>query len=304
MRAVVAAVHGGPEVLAVQELADIQPSAEHAAIRVVSAGVNFSDLLTISGRYPGPEPPFVPGIEVAGYEQDSGRPVLALLRSGGYAELAAADRRLLFDARGLDLQMAGGYALVTFAAFFGLRHAVRLQPGETVLVLAAAGGLGSTAVQVAHALGAGRVLAVASTERKRELALQNGADAAYSYEEELPPADVLVDGVGGEASLMALRSIRPLGRMLLVGASSGAPPQLPEFQEMRERSVALVPFSFKALRERDPDFVAREAPAALAMLASGEVHPLVAPALALEQAGEALRRLGGRESVGKLLLTP
>jgi NADPH:quinone reductase len=304
MRAVVATRHGGPEVLELQQLETPEVDGDGTLIQVTGAGVNFSDVLAVAGRYPGPTPPYVPGIEVAGREQDTGRAVLALVPSGGYAEVVRADRRLVFDAEGLDLDLAGGYPLVTLAAFFGLRHAARLQPGESVLILAAAGGLGSTAVQMARALGAGKIFAVASTAAKRAAALELGADAAYAYDEPLPTADVLVDGVGGEASLTAMRAIRPLGRALLVGASSGAPPTLPEFQELRERAVALVPFSFKALRERDPDFVAREAPVGLDLLRDGTVRPLVADPYPLERAADALRSLGGRESVGKLVLAP
>jgi NADPH:quinone reductase len=304
MRAVVATRHGGPEVLEVRDLPRPTEEADGTLIRVAGAGVNFSDVLAIAGRYPGPTPPYVPGIEVAGHEEGTGRPVLALIPSGGYAEVARADRRLVFDAEGLDLPSAGGYPLVTLAAYFGLRHAARLQLGESVLVLAAAGGLGSTSLQMARALGAERVFAVASTAEKRAVALELGADAAYSYDDPLPTVDVVVDGVGGEASLTAMKAIRPLGRALLVGASSGSPPTLPDFQELRERAVAFVPFSFKALRERDPEFVAREAQGGLDLLRNGAVRPLVADPYPLDQAAEALRRLGGRESVGKLVLVP
>jgi NADPH2:quinone reductase len=301
--AVVAAEHGGPEVLQVREVPDPVAGPAQALVRVASAGVNFSDVLAVRGTYPGPPPPFVPGIEVAGHDARSGRPVLALIESGGYGELAVADRRMLFDADGLDLARAGGYGLVTLAAYYGFVHAARLQAGEAVLVLAAAGGLGSTAIQVARALGAGHVYAVASSESKRALALELGADAAFGYEDELPAVDVVLDGVGGEPFLRAFRATRRFGRVLTVGAASGAPPQLPSFQELRERSVALVPFSFKALREHDPEFVARTAPAALDLIRGGAVRPLVED-VRFGDAPAALRRLAERATVGKLVLRP
>jgi NADPH:quinone reductase len=304
MRAVVAQKHGGVDVLEVLDVPDPLADPGRTLIRVVSSGVNFSDILALSGRYPGPPPPFIPGIEIAGVEIGTDRPVIALLEAGGFAGVVAADPLMTFDADGLDLEAAGGYGLVTLAAYFGLKHAARLQAGESVLVLAAAGGLGSTSIQAARALGAKRVFAVASTNEKRDLALRLGADEAFDYTDDLPPVDVVVDGVGGEAFSTAYRAVRRFGRMLLVGASSGSAPTIPGFQELRERSVALAPFSFKALRSADPEFVAREAPAALDLIRNGTIVPVLGGSFPLERAGEALTLLGSRSTVGKLLLKP
>jgi NADPH2:quinone reductase len=304
MRAVVAPAYGGADVLEVTEIPEPVPGPGEVTIRVSSAGINFSDILALSGRYPGPPPPFVPGIEIAGTEVSTGRPVIALLDGGGYADVAAADSRITFDAHGLDLTRAGGFGLTTLAAYFGLTRAARLERGETVLVLAAAGGLGSAALQVARALGAAQVIAVASTPEKQKLALDLGADAAFGYEAALPPVDVVVDGVGGNAFASAYRAVRRFGRVLVLGASSGTPPPFPPFQELRERSVAITPFSFKALRTAEPEYVAQATPAALDLIRSGEINPLVGEAFPLEHATKALARLGSRETVGKLLLTP
>jgi NADPH2:quinone reductase len=304
LRAVVATEHGGPAVLAVRDVPEPQPGRGEILIRVASAGINFSDLGTIAGTYPGPPPPFTPGIEVAGHEVTSGRPVVALLDAGGYAEVALAKELLAFDAEGLELAKAGGYPLALLAAYFGLVRAAKLQAGESVLVFAAAGALGSNTIQVARALGAGRVVAVASTEEKRQAALALGADEAVAYEDELPRADVVVDGVGGETFLAGYRAANRFGRVLTVGASAGGPPQLPPFQELRERSVAIVPFSFKALRAAEPEYVAQAAPAALELVRKGEVVPLIGQTVPLEQVGDALGLLAGRVSLGKLVLVP
>jgi NADPH:quinone reductase len=304
VRAVVAGRNGGATVVEVRDIPAPQMLHGQTLIRVASAGLNFSDLQSLAGGYAAPTPPFVPGIEVAGEVSDSGMPVIALVTHGGYAEAVLADSRLAFDAHDLPLDSAGGYGLVTLACYFGLKHAARLEPGETVLVPAAAGGLGSTALQLARALGAGRVIAVASTGAKRDLALRLGADQAFAYGEPLPPVDVVVDGVGGEAFLEAYRATRRFGRVLLIGASSGSAPAIPGFQELRDRSVALVPFSFKALRAGDPEFVAREAPRALDLIRRGEVAPVVGEAFSFDRAGEALRRLASRSSTGKLVLRP
>jgi len=304
MRAVTATHHGTPSVLELSEVADPVPALGEIAIRVVSAGINFSDLGAIAGTYPGPPPPFVPGIEIAGHEIDSGRPVLALIELGGYAEIAIAKEQLTLDAHGLDLEQAGGYPLALLAAYFGLVRAARLERGETVLVLAAGGALGSTAIQVARALGAGRVFAVASSEEKRRIALECGADDAVPYTDKLPAADVVVDGVGGDTFLAALRATNRFGRILTVGASAGVPPEFPSFQELRQRSVAIVPFSFKALRAADPSYVAEQSKTALDLVRSGAVRPVVGSAFPLAEARDALELLAGRESVGKLLLIP
>jgi NADPH2:quinone reductase len=302
MRAVVATRHGGPEVLELRDVPEPVPGPGQVAVRVSSAGINFSDLMALSGTYKGPPPPFVPGIEVAGTRIDTGRPVIALLDSGGYSEVAVADERMVLDAEGLDLSVAGGFALVTLAAYFGFSHAARLQPGEDVLVTAAGGGLGTVAIQVARALGARHVYGVASSDDKRAAAEDAGADATFAYDDELPAIDVVLDGVGGDAFSDAYRATRRFGRVVVVGSSSGSAPPVPGFQELRDRSVALAPFSFKALRTADPDFVRDKAPAGIDLVRSGKVKPLIGNRLPLGQAAEALTRLGAREAVGKLVL--
>ena len=305
MRAVVAARQGGPEVLEVQQVPEPVPAEGQVLIRVQSAGVNFADTLSTRGLYAAsPPPPFVPGLEVAGTEAESGRPVLAILASGGYAELAAADPRLVMPAEGLDLAEAGGYLLVTLTAYYALAEAVRLRAGESVLVTAGAGGLGTTAIQVARALGAGRICAVASTEAKRRYALEHGADEAIGYEDEFRRSDVVFETVGGEVFSKALESVPPLGRMALIGASGGAPPEVPGFDALRQRNVGIFCFSFGMLRRADPKLVAATAPKAVELLLSRRVRPPVGEALPLEAAAEAHRRLVSRQTVGKLVLRP
>jgi NADPH2:quinone reductase len=303
MRAVVATRQGGPEVLELQEVADPEAGPGEVLVEVRRAGVNFADTTSITGQYhSAPEPPFIPGLEVSGVEVGSGRPVLALVKSGGYAEKVAADRRLVFDAQGLDLDEAGGYALVTLTTFYALEHCARIRPGESVLVHAAAGGIGSTAIQMAKALGAGRVIGVASTEDKRRFALEQGADLAISYEEDAPPVDIVIDTVGGEAFRHALEHVRQLGRMVLLGRSAGPPPEIPGFDELRRLNVGILCFSFGQFRGADPDRVAQTAGAPLELLRSGRVRPPVSQTLPLAGAAEAHRLITGRRTVGKILL--
>jgi len=274
-------------------------------IKVVRAGVNFADLLSTQGTYAAaPPPPFVPGLEVSGYEIGSNRPVIALLRSGGYSERVAADRRLTFAADGLDLEEAGGYPLVSLTAYYALQEVARLRQGETVLVMPGAGGLGSASIQTARALGAGRVIAIASTEAKRQFAREQGADEAISYDHPIPPVDVVLDGVGGEVLKRVFEAVRQLGRLVLLGMSSGQAPQIPGFGALRQRNVGIMGFSFGALRSADPDYVTKTAPRAIELIRSGKVRPPVGRTFPLAEAAEAHRLLASRQTVGKLLLAP
>ncbi len=304
MRAIVATRQGGPEVLELQDV-PAPESNGRTLIRVRSAGINFADTLSTRGLYAAsPPPPFVPGLEVAGEDVASGSPVMAILAAGGYAEVAVADPSLVFAADGLDLDQAGGYPLVTLTAYYALAEAARLRAGESVLVTAGAGGLGSTAIQVARALGAGRITAVASTPEKRAFALAHGADAAIGYEDEFPLAEVMFESVGGDVFLKCLAAMRPLGRMALLGASGGTPPEVPGFDVLRRRNIGIFAFSFGMLRRADPALVARTAVPAIELLRQGKVRPAVGETLPLEQAAEAHRRLVSRQTVGKLLLIP
>ena len=304
MRAIVATRVGGPEVMELREVPEPEAEAGRVRIRVTSAGVNFADALSTRGQYAAsPPPPFVPGLEVAGRDGE-GRPVCALLVSGGYAEVALADPRLTFDATGLDLEEAGGYLLVTLTAHYALKHAVRMLNGESVLVTAGAGGLGTTVIQVARALGAGRVVAVASTPEKRRFALEHGADQAVGYEEDFPPCEVVFETVGGDVFTKAYESVPHLGRVATIGASSGTPPQLPGFDAARRRNVGIFAFSFGMLRRGDPERVAATAGEGVELLRSGRVRPVIGRRLPLAEAAEAHRLLTGRQSVGKLVLNP
>src|SRR6266566_27805 len=304
MRAMVAPRIGGPDVLELKDVDEPQPGSGEVVIDVVRAGINFADLLSISGRYAAaPPPPFIPGLEVSGTEAESGRAVMALVKSGGFAEKVAADKRFVFDAEGLDLALAGGWPLVTTTAYCVLAEMARIRRGETVLVTAAAGGLGSTCVQVAKALGAGRVVGMASTPEKREFALRQGADDAIGYEDSIPPVDVVLDGVGGTVFDRALSAVRPLGRIVLFGASSGQVPQIPSFDALRRRNVGILPFSLGMLRSADPDRLAELAAAAAGLLRSGRVAP-PGRTFSLVEAAQALAMLSSRQTMGKLLLAP
>lgn len=304
MRAIVATRLGGPEVLELQDVPEPVAGHGQVLVRVHRAGVNFADLASTLGRYAqAPEPPFIPGLEVAGREVEGGRAVFAVIAGGGYAEVAAADSRFVWSAEGLDLDVAGGYPLAGLTAYHALHHVGRLQKGETVLVSGAAGGVGSASIQAAIALGAGRVIAVASTPEKRDFALELGATEAIGYEDPIPGrVDVFVDMVGGEIFGRVLEAMAPFGRMVLIGSSSGHLQQIPGVGDLRVRGVGVLPFSMGALRANHPDLFARTAAEGIELIRSGRLRPPVVRVLPLTEAAEAHRLLGGRASTGKVLL--
>jgi NADPH2:quinone reductase len=302
LRAIVATRLGGPEVLELQEVPEPELRAGQVLIKVHRAGVNFADLSSTLGRYAqAPPPPFIPGLEVSGHDVATGKPVFAIVASGGYAELVGAD--FAWSAEGLDLDDAGGYPLAGLTAFYALRHVGRLQRGETVLVTAAAGGVGSSAIQVARALGAGRVIGIASTPEKRARALAIGADEAVGYEDPIPgPIDVMVDMVGGDVFQSAVDAMAPFGRMVCIGASSGKVQQIPGVGDLRMRGVGVLPFSMGAIRVRHSEVFARTSAEGIDLIRSGALRPPIGRVLPLAEAAEAHRLLGGRATMGKLLL--
>jgi NADPH:quinone reductase len=302
MRAIVATRLGGPEVLELQDVPEPEPRPGQVLIKVHRAGINFADLSSTLGRYAmAPPPPFIPGLEVSGHDVATGKPVFAIVPSGGYAELVAAD--LAWSAEGLDLDDAAGYPLAGLTAFYALRHVGRLQPGETVLVTAAAGGVGSSTIQVARALGAGRVIGIASTPEKRAHALTMGADEAVGYEDPIPgPVDVMVDMVGGDVFKRAVEAMAPFGRMVCIGSTSGQVQQIPGVGELRMLGVGVLPFSMGAIRVRHPEIFARTSGEGIELMRSGALRPPIGRVLPLAEAAEAHRLLGGRQTMGKVLL--
>src|SRR5271157_3271066 len=211
MRAIQMTEFGGPEVLRLTELAQPEPALGEVLIRVTRAGLNFADTHTRTNSYVQKAVlPLVPGGEVAGIREDTGERVVALVGSGGYAEYAVAPERLTFP---IPAELDDGTALAIIiqglTAWHLYRTSARVAQGESVVVHAAAGGVGSLAVQLGHPLGAGRVIATASSEEKRALALELGADVAIDpapegLTERLVqanggrPVDVVFEMAGGE----------------------------------------------------------------------------------------------------------
>src|SRR3954452_8939237 len=255
MRAITIREWGGPEVLELSDDAPVpEPGEGRVLIRVTRAGINFADTHARENAYLARyELPLIPGAEVAGVLEDGGRRVVALVGTGGYAEYVAADESTTFpiedgvsDATALALLLQG------LTAWHLYRTSAKLARGESVVVHAAAGGVGSLAVQLGRHMGAGRVIATASSEDKRRLALELGADAAVDVNaDELAEAlieanggervDAVFEMAGGRVFEESMKALAPFGRLVTYGIASREQNELKTGALMR-RSHAVVGF--------------------------------------------------------------
>jgi NADPH2:quinone reductase len=314
MRAVKISAFGGPEVL---ELVEDEPVPEPAdgqvLVRVSRAGVNFADTHARENSYLSSyELPLIPGAEVAG--EADGRRVAALVGTGGYAEYAVAPAQAVFplpdavsDAAALAVIVQG------LSAWHLLRTSSKLAEGETVVVHAAAGGVGSLAVQLAKRYGAGRVIATASTEDKRALALELGADAAVDAREpELAKAlreanggakvDIVLEMAGGHVFDQSLRALAPFGRLVTYGMASGEPNQVASGALMA-RSQAVIGFWLMHCLGR-PGMVAEPMQELFGLVASGDLRVIEAEVYGLSEVRRAHEDMQARRTSGKLVLDP
>lgn len=297
---------GAPEQLRVEDVADPDPAEGQSLIRVRAAGINFLDVLVRQGRYPQPpDLPAILGAEVAG-ELD-GRRVMGLprLSGGGYAELALLDDDWLFPLpEGASFAEGAAFLMTFLTAYLPLRWQARVEPGSIVLVHAAAGGVGSAAIQVARHLGA-RVVATASTEEKREFARGLGAEEAYGYDEfaEQVRADVVIDPVGGKVFADSLKALKPLGVVVAIGFAAGmwedVNPAL-----LVGRNVGVQGFYLGRLMAHRPEIVRQAADELVELWEQGALRPVVGAEFPLAQAPDAHRLIEERKHTGKVVLVP
>jgi NADPH:quinone reductase len=315
MRAIQMTEFGGPEVLRLTELAQPEPASGEVLIRVTRAGLNFADTHTRTNSYVRKATlPLVPGGEVAGIREDTGERVVALVGSGGYAEYATAPSELVFP---IPAELDDGTALAIIiqglTAWHLYRTSSKLSEGESVVVHAAAGGVGSLAVQLGHPLGAGRVIATASSEDKRSLALELGADVAIDpapegltdrliEANEGRGVDVVFDMAGGEVFDASSRALAPFGRIVVCGIASQQPNEVSTGSLLRH-SRAVVGFYLFHCLER-PGMFTDALSDLFARAARGELKAIVGHTYPLEQAAQAHIDLRERRTTGKLLLDP
>jgi NADPH2:quinone reductase len=290
------------------ELADVPDPAEDGKVivRVRAAGINFADVLIRRGRYPQmPELPAVLGSEIAGELEDGTRVMAITSGAGGYAQLAAVDRAQVVPLPDDASFAEGASFLLTFlTAHIPLTRQARVRPGTTMLVYAAAGGVGSAAIQVARALGA-RVFAAVGSEEKLDVCRSLGAEEAYVYggiPEDLA-VDVVYDPVGGELFAGSFARLRPLGTVIAIGSAAGAWPEI-EPARLVGRNVGLAGFYLGRLLRLDPVLVGEAVGELLGLWQTGALKPLVGAEIPLEEIERAHELVESRRSVGKVVLIP
>ncbi|MGI5320835.1 quinone oxidoreductase family protein [Actinomadura nitritigenes] len=322
MKAVTIPAFGEADVLRVDEIKAPEPGLGQVSIDVAYAGANFAEVLYRRGVVDVPLP-FVPGIEVSGHIRAvgpdveglrPGQPVAALtiVDSGGYAEVAVTSADLVAPLDGLDLglDVAAAIPSNSTTAFLVLDRAARIEPGETVLVHAAAGGVGSQLGQAARQLGAGRVVGTVGGPAKIETARGFGYDDVV-LRDELPDRvaeltggrgfDIVVDMVGGPARRASLDALAPMGRMIVMGNASGADDVGVSANELWFTNKSVAGFNLAAFSGAFPADAGRGLRRAVAAAASGDLRVQVEE-LPLEQAAEAHRRIESGATTGKLVL--
>jgi NADPH2:quinone reductase len=330
MKAMLSKRVGGPDTLELDDLPEPTPGPGEALIAVKACGVNYPDSLIIEDRYQFKPPrPFAPGGEVAGVVEAVGPGVTAVkpgdrvigsLIWGGMAEkLTVSASRCTPMPANMPFDEASALVLTYGTSIHALKDRARLKPGETMLVLGAAGGVGLSAVELGKAFGA-RVIAAASSEEKVALARRHGADAGVVY----PPgpfdkagaraladlfkaacgetgADVIYDPVGGDYTEAALRAIAWEGRFLVVGFPAGIA-RLPLNLTLL-KGCQVVGVFWGGFAQRTPEANAANIAELMQLYAKGAIRPLVSERYPLAQAGAAIARLAGRQAMGKIVVT-
>ena len=323
MRAIEVAEYGGSDALEVVDREPPTPDADELRVDVTAAGVNFADVEQRRGNYPGgPRPPFVPGLEAAGTVLEApdesgfaaGDRVTTLTSSGGYAERAVAPVGATISVPdALSMREAAAIPVQGLTAHNTLFSWGGLAAGERVLIHAAAGGVGSRAVQFAARAGA-EVFATASTGAKRDLARELGADHAIDYTDEDVAGviddltdgagvDLVLDGVGGDAFAASLEALAPAGRIVSFGMAGGSVPTVAT-PRLFFQNQSVIGYHLTNALETVPERVQAAVPDVLAALEDGDLEVVVGGTFDVENAREAHDALEGRETVGKVVLEP
>ena len=321
MRAVQITRFGGPEVLDVVDLPDPVPGDGQQLYEVSAAGVNFADTHQVEDSYLAPQQlPLIPGAEFVGTPAGGGPRVVGLLAGGGYAQQVATHPRLTWPVpEGVTDEQALAVVLQGATAWHLLKTSAHLSPGESVVVIAGAGGVGSLAVQLAKRWGAGRVIATASSAEKRALAEDLGADATVdpALADDDPraftgalreanggrPVDVVLEMTGGNVFDGALSALAPFGRLVAYGMAARTPPSPVQSPALMQKSRAVIGFWLAHCMGR-PQMRDAAMHELLPMVAEGALRPVIGGRYPMSNVRDAHQDLLARRTTGKLVLDP
>ncbi|MFI8707270.1 zinc-binding alcohol dehydrogenase family protein [Bacillus sp. NPDC077411] len=322
MKAIVVTAFGGPEMMKYIDIAMPSINANQVLIRVVATSVNFADIKSRYGKKGTGNLPFIPGIDAAGIVEQVGsnvtnikvgQRVIAFPLNGSYAEYVVANEELTFVLPDeIDFETAAACPIVAFTSYTLLANIARLQQGETVLIHAAAGGIGTTAIQLANILGAGKVIGTVGNKEKKKIALEAGADYVICYKEEDfvhkvneitngEGADVILDSISGTISEQSLQCLAFYGRLVHFGNASGA---IGTFQtkDLHASCRSVLGFSFGTTRKKRPHLLQHTAEEIFPLLSNGNLQIKIGKRFSLEDAGKAHEWVESRQSTGKVLL--
>ncbi len=330
MRAVLCKEYGPPETLVLEDVPSPQAKAGEVVLEVHAAAVNFPDVLIIENKYQFKPPlPFSPGGEVAGIVKELGEGVTHLnigdrvigsCGHGGFVEeIAISASSCIPIPENMDLKTASGMVLTYGTSHYALKDRAKLQAGETLFVMGAAGGVGLAAVELGKAMGA-RVVAAASSEEKLEICKQHGADETLLYptgelsreqQKEFSNqikevcggegADVIYDPIGGAYAEPALRATAWEGRYLVIGFASGPIPQIPLNLALL-KNCQIVGVFWGAFTARQPEDNKRNLAELMAFYEQKKINPHISATYPLEQTGQAIRDMAERKAIGKLII--
>ncbi len=323
MRAIEVTAYGDSDELEVVDEEKPDPEPGEVRIEVEAAGINFADIMQRRGVYPGgPDAPYTPGMEAAGtidatgegVDLDEGDRVVAMLNTGGYAEYATANAQMLFPIpEGMSFEEAAGFPVQFLTAHSCLFEWGGLEAGESVLIQAAAGGVGTAAVQLASQAGA-EVFGTASTQEKLELAEELGCDHPIQYtevdfrepiEEETDGdgVDLVLESVGDDVFDRSLDALAHFGRLVTFGVASGVPAEAQNRRLLFENKT-VSGFHLGQASYHDPSKIMKAVPELTEGLTSGDLEVIVGESFSLEEAANAHQYIEDRKSSGKVVLKP
>lgn len=323
MKAITVAELGDPKVLEYKEVDKPSVGKNQVLIRTSATSVNYADIMK-RRKNSGADPPFVPGLDVAGIietvgsEVDifkKGQRVIAFPSEGSYAEYTVADENLVFILpESLNIETAAASALVAFTSYHLLHEVGKIQPGDNVLIHAASGGIGTTAIQIAKILGAGKVIGTVGDDAKKETAKQAGADFVvnnkdHDFIEQIQEftddygVDIILDSVAGKIGEQSMRTLALYGRFVNFGMASGQPVNF-KSTDLHSSCRSALGFSIITTFKNRPEILQSTAKKVLNYLETGELKIIIGKRFSLNEAYIAHELIESRKSTGKVLLIP